>query len=194
MEAQRRPLGRRGEGFRSAVLSATVDLLVTEGVEATTVAAVSAAAGVHESSIYRRWGTWERLISEAVGHGTDEAVLMSDTGDVERDLRLYATSLLRFLTSPVGQALLRIGARPPSDPALTHASEFWDTRLRRASAIVGRAIDRGELRADCDPRLLIQTIIGTLTAKVLFYGDLAQDDAADRLVGQLLSGVRAPRA
>jgi AcrR family transcriptional regulator len=190
--ARAKPLGRRGERFRRAVLAATVGLIAAEGIEAATVAAVAAAAGVHETSIYRNFGTWENLVREAVEQHTDSALTVPDTGSVEQDLRQYTASLTAFLADPAGEALLRLAARPhpvaTDDPS--RRERFWRERLERACAMVTRAIDRGEVRPDCDPRLLVETLNGVLFAKVVFFHEPLSAALVDTLVEQLLSGVR----
>jgi hypothetical protein len=76
-----------------------------------------------------------------------------DTGGLEEDLRRYTTSMLAFLAEPAGEALPRLGARPHSaaadDPARREL--FWQERLNRACVMVTRAIERGEVRPQCDP-------------------------------------------
>ena len=54
--ARRRP-GGRSSRVRAAVLGATLEALVQGGYEALSIAEVAARSGVHESTIYRRWGT-----------------------------------------------------------------------------------------------------------------------------------------
>ena len=192
--ARAKPLGRRGERFRQAVLDCTIELVVTNGIESATVAAVAAAAGVHESSIYRNFGTWENLVREAVNQRTDAAVPTPDTGGITGDLRQYAASMIAFLSDPAGEALLRLGPRPhaPSTEYPAQRERFWQELLDRACVMVTRAIERGELRADCDPRLLIEALIGVLFAKVLFFQEPLHDGLLDELVEQLLRGVRSP--
>lgn len=160
-------------------------------MDAATVAAVAAATGVHESSIYRRWRTRENLIHEAVDSITDDAVNVPDTGDAEQDLRLFGRSVLRFLTTPVGESLLRLSTLSRIQEEAGRLSTFWEDRLGQAKAIVDRGIERGELRPDCDPDLLIQMINGTLVAKMVIFQHPLEDDLADRLVDQVLIGARS---
>jgi AcrR family transcriptional regulator len=79
--------------MRQAVLAATVELLSSQGLAGATVAAVARAAGVHETSVYRRWKTRENLILDALTTELDSALPIPDTGRVREDL-------LRFFTTP----------------------------------------------------------------------------------------------
>lgn len=177
--------------MRAAVLAATVRLLTEEGFDNTTVAAVAAAAGVHQTSVYRNWGTRENLIQEAVVAYTDQALPLPDTGSVEEDLHILLRSTQEFLATPEGQALLRLSVLPGT-PAFTRRRDtYWADRLDRAEILVRRGIQRGELRADINPRLVIELLLSPLQIKVLVVGEPLTSDLPDELVDNVLQGVRA---
>ena len=60
----RRPGGRSAR-VRSAVLAATLEVLVETGYDGMTVDAVAARAGVHKTTVYRRWPTKAALVAAA---------------------------------------------------------------------------------------------------------------------------------
>jgi len=60
-ETTRRRPGGRSARVRRAVLDATLELVNAHGLDGVTVAEVAERAGVHETSIYRRWRTREEL-------------------------------------------------------------------------------------------------------------------------------------
>ena len=61
----RRPGGRTAR-TRRAVLEATVAELAAHGYGALTVERVATRAGVHKTTLYRRWGGKQGLVAEAV--------------------------------------------------------------------------------------------------------------------------------
>ena len=71
----RRPGGRSAR-VRRAVLDAALDVLHAHGMEGLAVTDVAARAGVHETSIYRRWGTREHLIVDALLEEAEEHLEM----------------------------------------------------------------------------------------------------------------------
>lgn len=175
--------------MRSAVLAATVDVLVERGLAGTTVGAVARAAGVHETSVYRGWGTRENLILEALTDQLDAAMPVPDTGRVHDDLVAYFGTLARLLATTQGEALLRLSAE--RDETLPdHRLSYWSERLERGAVMVRRGIERGELKAGTDPGLVVEAISGALFTRALISGASLDEDFAERLVALVLAGAR----
>ncbi|MFJ8309485.1 MULTISPECIES: TetR-like C-terminal domain-containing protein [unclassified Streptomyces] len=190
-EREAPPLRRRGERMRQAVLTATVDLLTSQGLAATTVAAVARAAGVHETSVYRRWKTRENLIFDALATRTDQALPVPDTGSVRQDLSALFAALARFLATPAGAALVHLGTVHEEGALEEGRRSYWRARMERAEALVRRGVDRGELAADTDPHLLVEAITGPLLARVLLTGEPLEETLVPRLVDLVLDGAHA---
>ncbi|WP_192339851.1 TetR/AcrR family transcriptional regulator [Streptomyces sp. VITNK9] len=181
------PLRRRGERMRRAVLAAAVDLLSTQGLTGATVGAVARAAGVHETSVYRRWGTRENLILDALTTELDSALPVPDTGRVRDDLLGFFSSLARLLGTAQGRALLRLSVE--HDATLEdRRGPYWSERLDRAMVMVRRGVERGELAADTDPGLLIEAVSGPLFVRVLLSGAELDDALVRGLVDLALRG------
>ncbi|WP_133884826.1 TetR/AcrR family transcriptional regulator [Streptomyces sp. BK208] len=183
------PLRRRGERMRRAVLAAAVDLLSSRGLAGTTVGAVARAAGVHETSVYRRWGTRENLIMDALTTELDAALPVPDTGRVRDDLLAFFSALARLLASPQGRALLRLSVEH-DDTLEDRRGPYWGERLGRAVVMVRRGVERGELAADTDPGLLIEAVSGPLFVRVLLSGAPLDDALVRGLVDLALGGAR----
>jgi AcrR family transcriptional regulator len=189
-ETEVQPLRRRGERMRQAVLDATVRMLVAEGLTGTTVAAVARAAGVHETSVYRRWKTRDALIVDALSGHLDQTLPLPDTGDVREDLVTFFGRLARILATPQGAALLSIGANQPGAVAQDESRRFWTSRFERGEIIVERGITAGELARDTDPKLVLDAVGGPLFTRVLLTGAPLDDSLVPRLVDLILDGAR----
>ena len=57
-----------------------------------------------------------------------------------------------------------------------------------------RGIERGDLRDDVDARLLLETLVAPIHGRLLLTGEPIDDDFAERLVNQVLTGVAATPA
>jgi hypothetical protein len=68
-------------------------------------------------------------------------------------------------------------------------SDFWGTRLQLARAIVDRAIERREVPADTDARLLLETLVAPLQFRVLVTREAIDGDLSDRLTDLVLDGI-----
>jgi AcrR family transcriptional regulator len=175
---------------RRAVLDATLDVLRADGLDRLTVGAVATRAGVHETSIYRRWGTRENLMIDALLGYAEQELPVPDTGSVRGDLRTFATSVAAYLVTPLGTALLRARASTGVDPAVDDArARYWQTRYELASAIVLRAINRGELPDGTDHSLVLELLVAPMHFKVLLTQEPLEPALPGRLVDAILDGV-----
>src|SRR5688572_4061157 len=85
----RRPGGRTAR-TRDAVFEATLDELGAVGYAHTSVEAIAQRAGVHKTTIYRRWGTKDRLVADTLAHAALVRIEVADTGDIDADMRALA--------------------------------------------------------------------------------------------------------
>ena len=102
----RRPGGRTAQTSQ-AILDATLSALAEVGYAALTLDGVAVRAGVHRSSVYRRWATKDELIVDAVLASAARDVPTPDTGSLRGDLHAFAQAVTANLTSPIALALLR---------------------------------------------------------------------------------------
>ncbi|MFK0169084.1 TetR/AcrR family transcriptional regulator [Streptomyces sp. NPDC090306] len=183
------PLRRRGAAMRAAVLDAAGRVLVAEGLAGTTMAAVAREAGVHETSLYRRWGTREKLIQDALREIGDEAAPLPDTGSVRDDLVLHLAAVDTFFRTPRGGALLRLGVGLPADDALAgRRTPYWEARLERTAALVRRGVERGELAPGTDPLILTEALCGPVLVRILLSAAPPDPALPARLVDAVLDG------
>ncbi|MFD1932868.1 MULTISPECIES: TetR/AcrR family transcriptional regulator [Nonomuraea] len=96
--------GGRSARVRSAVHQAVVELL-REGVDVS-VAEVAERSGVHQATIYRRWGTIAGLVNDVVIEVLQQSPV-PDTGTLRGDLDAYAVQMARDLAGPFGKLFLR---------------------------------------------------------------------------------------
>ncbi|MEU8109757.1 TetR/AcrR family transcriptional regulator [Nonomuraea muscovyensis] len=187
-----RPVGR-GAKVRAAVHAATLAELVDNGYAALTVEAVAARAGVHKTTVYRRWKDRESLVVDALAGQAAADVPVPDTGSVEGDLRALARSLVAMVTGGSGPALLAAmfsgGAGLP-EIAEARQQVFGD-RLRRARPVVTRAVERGELPAGTDPGELLRTLAAPIYFRLLMTAEPVDAATADQAVRVALAAARA---
>jgi AcrR family transcriptional regulator len=183
----------RGPKVRTAVLAATLAELTASGYAALTVDNVARRAGVHKTTLYRRWKDRQSLVVDALTENVAVGVPIPNTGDLRADLRLHARSLVDWLTSPLGRAVL---AATLSDAArISEIAEverrFYDDRLRRAEPIVTRAIERGQLDPDTDPSEVIKTLIAPIYLRLLITAEPITAATADQAASVALAAAQA---
>lgn len=186
---EQRPGGRAAR-VRSDVLAAASELLMEVGYDKTSVEDVAARAGVHKTTVYRRWPTKPELIAAAVGAQAAENVPVPDTGSVVGDLQAFAREIVANVGSEGGTRRSRslVAAAATSDEVADNMHALWAERLAISATIVERAIERGELPPGSDPNLIIETLIGPIWVRLLLTGEPINNDLADRVSLLVISG------
>ena len=182
---------RRGEHVRRTVLAAAFEELAAHGFDGATVAGVAKRSGVHETTVYRRWVTRENLFVAALLAHSAFVIPTPDTGSTRGDLLAIVRGVLAYVRSPEGEAVLRAATWPVDDAYADARQAFWAGRLDVLSPVVTRGIERGDLRAGTDARLLLEMLIAPIHGRLLFTGGPIDDDLAERLVELVLNGAAA---
>lgn len=187
-EVQRRTGGRSAR-VRSAVLQAAVEALAEPGSHAVSMNEIARRAGVHATSVQRRWGSREKLMLDAMLTYSQQQLPIPDTGSLREDLIAFARSIAAYLTAPLGGSLARTMAATDDDPALRAGrADFWQARYDAARVIVDGAVDRHEVPADTDPRLMLEMLISPVHFRQLLTRTPTSDDHIERLVDVLVRG------
>jgi AcrR family transcriptional regulator len=164
--------------------------LTEVGYEQVSVDEIAARAGVHKTTVYRRWPTKPELIADAVRVHSDENVPIPDTGTLSGDLRALARAVVANIGSEGGARRSRsIAASAATSRELAEGMHsFWAERLASTGLVVERAIERGELAPHSDPNLIIETLIGPLWIRLLLTGEPITEDLADRVAELVTAG------
>lgn len=174
--------------MRRIVLDAAFDEFAENGLAGATIAAVARRSGVHQTTIYRQWVTRENLFVDALLDRSAEAIPAPDTGSTRGDLLAIFRTVIAYATSPAGTAVLHAAMLPAEDSYAAARHAFWSTRYDEARPVVQRGIERGDLRADTDPRLLLEIMVAPLYGRLLLTGEPIEDDLPERIVDLLLDG------
>ncbi|MEU6676580.1 TetR/AcrR family transcriptional regulator [Streptomyces sp. NPDC046853] len=183
-ERARRPGGRSAR-VGAQVHQAVTDLINERGYGNFTVGEVAARAGVADSSIYRRWGSLETLLTDVALTRLNELSPMPDTGSLAGDLRTYAAQVAREITGPDGLALLRLAfaLAGTGDQGLQARDALRAERTRQLQSMLDRARDRGEAAPDAFG--VLDHVLAPMYIRVLFGMELTPD-YVDGLVDRML--------
>ena len=175
---------------------AAVELFGRAGWAGFSLEAVARAAGVGKASIYLRWESKERLLTEVLGTRMLD-IADVDSGTLRGDLVELARQLLDLYRGPNRQAALRMAVEAPMIPGVDRR---WDalreSQVLTARAMVRRGIRRGEVPPDTSVTLLLDTLCGGVVMHVSSVPEHLQqrlaadlDGYAERLVEFLLRAV-----
>ncbi|WP_432165471.1 TetR/AcrR family transcriptional regulator [Streptomyces sp. bgisy031] len=184
-ERARRPGGRSAR-IAAQVHQAVTELISERGYGNFTVGDVAAHAGVADSSIYRRWGSLEALLSDVALTSLNARSPMPDTGSLSGDLRTYAAQVAREITGPDGPAVLHLAvALAGTGQQGAQAREnLRAERTRQLQSMLDRARERGEDAPDAFE--VLDHILAPMYIRVLFGMGPLTPDYVDGLVDRLL--------
>jgi AcrR family transcriptional regulator len=195
----RRPGGRSAR-VRADAIAATLAELAESGYSALSLENVARRAGVHKTTLYRRWGTREELVLETMLDRAAQRVSVPDTGSLRQDLLELARTAAANAATPEVAAMARaVAAQAPHDQRLAAANRrFWDERLELDRVIVERAIERGEVAIATDPHRVIEFVLGPIHLRLLLTGEPIDDGFLQGIVDVVVDGVarrpKRPRA
>jgi AcrR family transcriptional regulator len=188
-DAVRRRPGGRSARVQAAVFEATFQLLEEGGYEGLSMVSIAERAGVHETSLYRRWKTKEQLVLDAVNRRVAQDIPVPDTGALRSDLVAVLQSLRLFLQSTVGQTLLQTAVATLHLPELcAFRQEHWRRRRAHLQILFDRAIARGELSPQVDCQFLLETLSGIVYMRLFVVNEPVDEMVPERVVDLILLG------
>ncbi len=175
------------------MIEAFLDLVAEQGYAATTMDQVAERAGVAKSTIYRRWPSKDDLSIDAQRAMMDTDAPPPDTGTLEGDLLALGDSVMTVVTRPREARVLQasLGELLTNERlAVLYREHVVQPRMDLMRQVFQRAIDRGEVRADIDWRLLAHALMGTH----LFRFGVAGEPLTRKESARIISGIaRAAR-
>jgi AcrR family transcriptional regulator len=188
------PAGAPGTArIAAAVFAAAIAELSERSYDAISIETIAARAGVHKTTVYRRWHSKAELITHALAGRARSLIPVPDTGRAETDFRDLARSVQDVLSSPRGapitRALLAGSAASPEIRLLMQ--QYWAVRLAAISVIVDRAMARGELPAGTDPQAAMRALAAPLYYQLLVTFEPITRQDADQAAAAALAATRA---
>jgi AcrR family transcriptional regulator len=188
-----RPPGRpRSAKADEAILEAVLDLLQDGvAVDALSIEAVAARAGVGKATIYRRWANKESLLVDAVRRLKGDPPVVAGVS-IRDDLIMVLSAMgrprdtraLRVLPCLVPEVL-----RNPVQYRLYQ--EVVEPRREVMREVLRRGVRTGELRPDLDVEITLAMLTGPILIQKLLRWNPAIDDQTlpERVVDTVLAGI-----
>jgi AcrR family transcriptional regulator len=174
--------GGRSARVQAAVHSAVRELLPEVGRDALTVPLVAQRAGVTPSTVYRRWGTLQELLSDVAVERLRPDTAPEDLGELSSDLTAWAEQFLDEMASSAGRAYIRDALL--GDPDGGNAGQCSAYAAEQIDLVLSRASERGEKTPDVET--VIDHVVAPLMYRILFRPDRLDTAYAHRLVQELL--------
>ncbi|NYH46308.1 AcrR family transcriptional regulator [Micromonospora jinlongensis] len=192
-DAPRSPGRPRSVRADEAIIEATLDLLA-EGstIEALSIEAIAARAGVGKATIYRRWAGKDALLLDALRRL--KGVLPQPTGHSVRDDLVLLVGAIGKNVDPRAAKIM-----PCLVPAVNRSPDQFQLyqniispRRQLMREVLRRGIDEGVIRADIDVEVTMALLTGPmLIQRVLQWNpDLDEQTLPERVVDAVLEGIQ----
>ncbi|EYS85955.1 TetR family transcriptional regulator [Cupriavidus sp. SK-4] len=187
--------GGRAALVVAAIHQATLALLEEIGYDRMEIPSIADRAQVNKTSIYRRWPNKAELVLDVLLEQTKASVPLPDTGSVREDLRLLLHGVANQLATPFARGLLLafIGSGHDDPTIQSTRSRFWAERFHVSGKLVERAVARGELRPETNPRVFLELACSPLFFRSLVANEAISDGYIDALVELAVSASRPLR-
>ncbi|MFB7509584.1 TetR/AcrR family transcriptional regulator [Streptomyces broussonetiae] len=174
--------GGRSARVQAAVHAAVRELASEVGRDALTVPMIAQRAGVTPSTIYRRWGDLQELLSDVAVERLRPDTAPGDHGALPSDLAAWAEQFLDEMSSPSGRAYIRDALL--GDPDGGNAGLCSAYAAEQVDVILSRATARGEEAPGVET--VMDHVVAPLMYRILFRPDGLDAAYARQLVAAVL--------
>jgi AcrR family transcriptional regulator len=174
--------GGRSARVRAAVHRAVEELLAEDTSEALTIPVVAARAGVHATTVYRRWGSIGDLLAAVAASRFSGDIVVPDTGSLRGDLEQWAGDVATDLQDPDVLALIRASI---GSGGAEGACACSTDRRNQLAAMIEREQARGGTPPDVEQAT--DLLLGPLYYRAIFTSAPGEPAWARGLVADLLS-------
>ncbi|MFG2333481.1 TetR/AcrR family transcriptional regulator [Streptomyces sp. NPDC048604] len=188
----RRPGGRTAR-TRAAVRDAVLTGLAEHGYPGLSVEYVAEHSGVHKTTLYRRWGSLEGMVADALDLAGEDDWTPPDTGSLAGDLGALAREVSDAFADPAAAAgpTAFVGAAFQSPRAAEALHAFYAERFRRCEPVVERAVARGEAPPGTDAGAVVRAVSAPLFLRLFVTREPVGAAEADQAAAAALAAVEA---
>lgn len=175
--------GGRSARVQESVHAAVRDLIAESGRDALTVPQVAARAGVTPSTVYRRWGDLQELLSDVAVERLRPDAPPEDHGSLAEDLAAWTELFLDEMSSPAGRAYIRDALL--GDPDGSNAGQCSAYAADQVEVVLARAAARGEAAPSAEA--VMDRVVAPIMYRILFRPDGLDAAYARRLAAEVLA-------
>jgi AcrR family transcriptional regulator len=174
------------------------DLLKKQSIRDLTMEGVAKRARVGKPTLYKWWPTKGELVlamfRERILSAHPPPYIPGETA--EEAISHAACLLIRAFEGPLGKVSAELIAEGQSEPAIIR--KWFDEHIRHRRARNAEDIERGkssgELNAQTDPELVIDSIFGAIYYRLLFRSAPLTEQFGKDLVAQVFRGLKTRRS
>ncbi|MEY9848604.1 TetR/AcrR family transcriptional regulator [Streptacidiphilus sp. MAP5-3] len=181
---------RRGQALEQAIFTATLEQLVASGYARFSMEAVATAAQTGKASLYRRWGSKEDLVLEALGCSLPLLGDAPDTGSLRGDLLAVLERLRAAMSSRPGCAARAVISELDHERAAALMGLVQQRILTPARGLLLAALRAADGRGEIRPGAVTPMVLDVVPAMMLYRAKTGQgrftEEEAVALVDEVL--------
>ncbi|QHC23152.1 TetR/AcrR family transcriptional regulator [Streptomyces sp. GS7] len=182
--------GGRSARVQQSVHQAVRELEAEQGRAALTVPLIAARADVTPSTIYRRWGDLQQLLSDVAVERLRPEGPPADLGNLPDDLETWAVQWLEEMSSAAGRAYIQDALA--GDREGSNAGRCSAYAAEQITTLLCRAAERGEPAPELD--IVLDHLVAPMMYRILFRPGLLDPAYARHLTHTTLTQLTtAPR-
>ncbi|WP_052440711.1 TetR/AcrR family transcriptional regulator [Streptacidiphilus anmyonensis] len=183
-------LRRRGPALERAIFEATLEQLIVTGYARFSMEAVAAAAQTGKASLYRRWGSKEQLVLDALSASLPPAMEPPDNGSLRADLLAVIGALRAAMTSRTGCAARAVISELDHERAAAFIGLVHQQILDPAHLVLLQVVKAAAERGEANLEAATPTVLDVVPAMMMYrhktqQGRFTEEDA-QALVDQVL--------
>lgn len=166
----------------------TLQLVAEHGFEKVTMDRIADTTHSSKATLYRQWGSKTALVADALLCSVEDHHVEVDTGDLRSDLHLMLTQDKphKVEDGALIGALLHAAKHDP-ELALVLREKVITVGRARIDAVIARAVERGEVAADCPGiEYIAFLVISQVVLQPVLEGAPWDDTAKLRFVDDVL--------
>jgi len=181
-----RPGRPRSNQARDAILNSALELLDQVGFAALSIEAIAARAGVGKATVYRWWKHKAEIVMEAFLARVQPELDFPPGEAFEDALRNQLLRVSRIFASKMGPVIGTVIGAGQSEPELLRAfyTSWIEPRRAQARKMLQEAMDRGEVRDDVPPDIILDLLYGAM-----YFRLLVRRDRIDRAFAEAVGNV-----
>jgi len=184
-------IGGRSERVVRDVLAAAAQELSRCGYAALRMEDVAGAAGVNKTTVYRRWPTKLELVRATLRSLNETPSAAPDLGSIRADLRSLIDGFVARMNSTEKRCIARMISAEMDQPEVQElVRALRAEHLIPWQAVITRSIERGELPARSDARLIVDVVLGTVMSGVLRFQAEREPGYLEAVVDLVVAGAK----
>lgn len=150
---------------------------------------VATRAGVAKTTIYRRWPTKAELVQSAIFSRIGPDEMLPDTGSLRGDILALLDQSISLIATPEGRALAKMLMTERADPEVDRmCRSMRDASRRHRAKVVVRAQERGDIPADVDAILVVDSIFGVVLNRLIRFDEPVDRATCEAIVDLVVTG------